>query len=421
MRMIILIVICLCMGVMSVQINPNIGTIIKEKGYMNGAVTKLDIIAKMDKIPILPETPYPAPCDYLPLATELFSKKFSIHHYSMTKEYEHMCKGFERIRTVHLKLRKTLMKEEEEILTNLQQLRGGRERRSLGGFLRATLGIAHLKKQKRLQNTINSLSEKYFEHEGNIKGLDFMLKIQDNKISVLNNVTEHYLSLMNNVTGTLARTIHQINDNQVITRHTITWISDALSSGGLYNQIWNMHNNILRNRVKAVGDLAQGRLSTEVIEPRELDTTLTKLQAQLKEKYVGLQITEFNIWDYYTLNNIISYVQNGSIYFSIPVNLQMFDQAYQLYEINTFMVPVESYVPQATIIMDYIDLLAVNEEQNNYFGVTRTFLDEYCNGRTVLRCNYLFTSHDMTNSPSCASVIYQTNWKKYINCVTLDF
>ena len=82
------------MGVMSVQINPNIGTIIKEKGYMNGAVTKLDIIAKMDKIPILPETPYPAPCDYLPLATELFSKKFSIHHYSMTKEYEHMCKGF---------------------------------------------------------------------------------------------------------------------------------------------------------------------------------------------------------------------------------------------------------------------------------------------------------------------------------------
>ena len=85
----------------------------------------------------------------------------------------------------------------------------------------------------------------------------------------------------------------------------------------------------------------------------------------------------------------------------------MFDQAYQLYEINTFMVPVESDKPQATIIMDYIDLLAVNEEQNNYFGVTRTFLDEYCNGRTVLKCNYLFTSHNMTNSPSCASVMYQ--------------
>ena len=81
------------MGVISVQINVNIGTTIKEKGYMNGTVTKVNIIAKMYRILILSETPYPATCDYLPLVTELFSKKFSFQHYSITKKYEYMWKG----------------------------------------------------------------------------------------------------------------------------------------------------------------------------------------------------------------------------------------------------------------------------------------------------------------------------------------
>ena len=239
------------------------------------------------------------------------------------------------------------------------------------------MGIAHLNKQNRLQNEVNTQSDKYFDYEGHIKGLHFILKIQDKKISVLNNVTERYLLLMNNITQTLSMTTQRINDNQVIDQHTMTWISDALSIGGIYNQMLNMYNVILRTRVKAIGDLAHVRLPPEVITSQELYVTLTKLQAKLKEKYVGLQVTKFNIWDYYTMNNINSFVRNGTICISIPVNLEMFDHTYQLYEINTFMVPVESKTPQATIIMDYIDLLVVNEEQNNYFVVTREFLNFY--------------------------------------------
>ena len=82
------------------------------------------------------------------------------------------------------------------------------------------------------------------------------------------------------------------------------------------------------------------------------------------------------------------------------------------------MVPVVSKTPQATIIMDYIDLLAVNEEHDNYFGVTRGFLNDYCQGRAAWRCNYLFTSHDMINSPSCASVIYQNKLEEIQKSMT---
>ena len=89
---------------------------------------------------------------------------------------------------------------------------------------------------------------------------------------------------------------------------------------------------------------------------------------------MGLQVTKFNIiWDYYTMNYIHNFVSCGTIFISIPVNLEIFDQTYQLYEINTFMVPVESKTPQATIIMDYIDLLAVNEEQNIVGGLHVNF------------------------------------------------
>jgi len=391
----------------NLKINPNIGTIVKERGHINGAVTKLHIIAKLNKIPDLPSTTYPSPCRYLPLATEMFSTTFSLQHQTMTKEYLHMCQGYEKIRTIYLNLRNIMKKEESEVLGSLQQLRLRRERRSLGGFLRSTLGIAHLNKQKRLQNVVNNLAEQSFNHEGSIRGLDFMLKVQNQKITVLNNVTKQYLQLMKNVTESLTLTRHRINDRQVIARHTLTWIADAMTSGVLYNQMLEMHNRVLKTRVKAIGDLAQGKLTPDIIRPDELKRTLTKLQEQLKKKYVRLQLTKFNIWDYYALDNIISFVRNGSLYLSIPVSLQMFDQTYTLYEINTFMVPVESENPQATIIMDYIDLLAVNTQQNTYFAVTRQFIAEYCRGKTVLRCTSLFMSHDMTKSPSCASMIFK--------------
>ena len=61
----------------------------------------------------------------------------------------------------------------------MQQLQNSRQRIYLGSILRSTLGFAHLNKQRRLQNVVNTLSAKFFKHKGHIKGLYVILKIQD--------------------------------------------------------------------------------------------------------------------------------------------------------------------------------------------------------------------------------------------------
>ena len=60
-------------------------------------------------------------------------------------------------------------------------------------------------------------------------------------------------------------------------------------------------------------------------------------------------------------------------YVSIPVKLEMTDQTYELYEVESFMVPVEGNQSQTTILMDYVDLLAVNIETNSYFSMSHHF------------------------------------------------
>ena len=50
--------------------------------------------------------------------------------------------------------------------------------------------------------------------------------------------------------------------------------------------------------------------------------------------------------------------QSTSIYLSIPFSLQLLDQLFTLYKINTFLFPVEGDRAQTTVIMDYLDLLA---------------------------------------------------------------
>lgn len=99
----------------------------------------------------------------------------------------------------------------------------------------------------------------------------------------------------------------------------------------------------------------------------------------------------------------------------------MFDQRYKLFEVDSFLIPVESSQQQATIIMDFIDLLAVNEIRNSYFSVSHYFLKEHCMGKNIVTCNELFTTHDLTTSPSCGSAIYQNDIEKINKLCKIGF
>ena len=284
-----------------------------------------------------------------------------------------------------------------------------RKKRSLPTFLRNVFGIAHRKKQQQLQHTINRMGKEMFEIEGYIKGLDFMIKLNDQRISTLSTVTKEYVEVMKSVTNTLSAVRSNIQDNEVIRRHILIWMSDTLVEGALYNQMLIVHNEMLHTRVRAISEMARGKLTPELIDPIQLNSTLTHLQNTLDRKYQDLHLTTRSLWDYYTIENIVSYYKNGSFYVSIPVKLEMTDQTYELYEVESFMVPVEGNQSQTTILMDYVDLLAVNIETNSYFSMSHHFLNEHCHGKTVRTCNKMFMNKDLTRAPSCASMISMNN------------
>ena len=198
----------------------------------------------------------------------------------------------------------------------------------------------------------------------------------------------------------------------MLRRHNLIWVGDALVAGSIYNQMLMMHNSLLKSRVKAIGDVLQGKLTPDVISPQQLNNTLLHLRHDIGKLYVGLKLAKFTLWDYYSLDDITSVFKNGTLYVEIPVKLEMMDQTFALYEINSFPVPIDSNSHQATIIMDHIDILAVNTKQNSYFPVSHFVLNEHCQGRTVHRCTTMFVNYDFETSPSCESAIYKNNMEQ---------
>ena len=370
-----------------------------------------------DVIPRTPLIEYQSPCQYLTLAIQSFGKQFDLDQYATKKEYNRTCQQYEDIRHKYLSLRSVLKEEEYQAIDSLRHMHG-RHRRSLGSFFRNMLGIAHMKKQKLMDKVLYDMRDGMFKQEGNIQGLDYLVTMNDKRINKLNNVTATF---MENVENALKSVQTTSNNQRIIRQHMLLWIADALTAGSLYNQLLATHVNMLKTRVKAIGDVTRGHLTPEMISPQQMTGTLRTLETNLQKKFNGVSLSKGTIWDYYS-SEITSFIQNNTLYISIPVHLEMKNQNFQLYEINSFMIPIEnSESPQATIILDYVDLLGINEERNSYFSITHQFLSEHCRGKTILRCNRMITNLDLTTSPTCATAIYQDRLDDVQRLCTIGF
>lgn len=394
----------------AVMVNPNIGTLVTAYGQLNAAVTKLHVIVKLDAIPQIMETPFPSPCDYFLRARRQLNRWLIDQFAELLVEYRRLCDNYETIRTTSLSMRRILMNNQQMYMNTTQHLRPhSRPKRFIGSLVRRAFNIASRKQHKLLEHTVHNIASEMFTHEGRLQDLTYLTEINNNRIDSIINASAGYIGVMKNVTNQLEEINVRANGELIMSRHSLIWVSDTIVSGVLFNQLLISHNDVLQRRVKGLSDLAQGRLSTELVRPIELNKTLVRLQEQLHQKYPGLRLPKVDVLKYYSIDNIASYTMNDTVFLSIPVDLQMIDQTYSIYEIQTFVTPTESKLPQATIIMDYTDMIAVNTQENNYFPVTNAFLNRHCRGKRIFTCDSIITQYDMTQSPSCASAIFQNN------------
>ena len=316
-----------------------------------------------------------------------------------------MCQIYENIRTQYMALRSILI-DEEHVLTD-DVHRFDRTKRGIGSALKRLLGLADRRRQQRLAQMIGHMEADLFSQKGHIVNLNYIVAMQNKKLTQLANITMNYLDNMHNLSITFNKLQTEVEDHMILNKHAIGWIADALIAGSLYNQILTVHNNLLNKRIKVIGDIAQGVLTPDVIGPKQLEELLSDLQQELSANHDTMRLTSIDIWDHYHINNLVHVIRNGSIYINLPVTLQMQDQVFTLYTINTFMVPVVNEPTKATLIVDYVDLIAVNYEQNSYFTMSRQFYMDHCVGRTIIKCDRLLQSYDFELAPTCASVVFR--------------
>ena len=114
------------------------------------------------------------------------------------------------------------------------------------------------------------------------------------------------------------------------------------------------------------------------------------------------------IYEYYTHVQAIGYVENNHIYVKLPIIIDLHNQVYTLYKLQTFPIPLPSNNKHASPILHDYDIIGVNREQNTYILTTNDFLKHFCRGDKIYRCHAnIFSQFKIDTMNSCELSIYK--------------
>ena len=108
-----------------------------------------------------------------------------------------------------------------------------------------------------------------------------LTKSNDN-IRTLRNTTLSYSHSLRELSIFVNNITQIINNRELLTRHTMTFIQDVLICGVLNNEPLDLHNQVLRECLRGLATLTSHRLSPEPISSQTLKDTINKLQTKLQ-------------------------------------------------------------------------------------------------------------------------------------------
>ena len=87
------------------------------------------------------------------------------------------------------------------------------------------------------------------------------------------------------------------------------WFFDLLTAGILANELLQEYINVMKERVEAFAVLQRHYLPHNLVSPMDLKTILNKLVTQLSGQQHFLKLHHENIYTYYSIRNVIFYLQ----------------------------------------------------------------------------------------------------------------
>ena len=120
-----------------------------------------------------------------------------------------------------------------------------------------------------------------------------------------------------------------VNAKTILEKYNTFLTADTIQLGVIQNQYLARYSNIIEQRLAAISTLARGFLPPELVTPHELDSILSNLEQAMRSQHPLLQIEHNSVYDYYSMNNIISFMENDDIIIKIPVTISLHDQTFE--------------------------------------------------------------------------------------------
>ena len=399
----------------SVRVEYNSGNIIRPLDKtLNAGHTKLDILLKVPDIQRIITTRLKQPCDHRDSLIE------DLQHYNITnpeysdviERFHEICKRNSRLRKSSLALRHAYDDNIHVLEDTISQLiPSNRSKRSIFSTIRHVFGIADYDKQQQLQKTVQQLSQTAFRHEGQLIGLNYAVEHVGLRLQKLYESTKTIANATRKISKQLNILTLRMNSDRIIQKYEQFLLTDMLQSGIIQNQVIARYNHILEQRMQAFTSLARGYLPPEIIAPRELEDITTELEDSLSIEHPLLDIVHNSVYQFYTRNNVVSYLHNGSTFIKIPVYINLHEQDFQLYEIDPFPLLIPNSSVEHAMLVQHRDIIALNADMGTHIVMNQGDLHQ-CHGHQLITCSKLFTQYINNQVETCELSIYNNDIEK---------
>ena len=389
------------------------GTIIKQQAMVTTGSTTMNLIVKVPTVVNTSEHFYYRPCQYGErLRTELIKLQSSKVNETM-QQFTVLCKTFGRIKRIVSRLHEVYTEQTEhsresiDLLMTNQRYQTLKNKRSLFSGLRYVFNLGSYSEQAKLQSKVRDLQEQQFTTNGEIIGLKFVIAHEAEKIKQLQQSAQQVSKLMNSFGDFSNMMADELNGYKVLNYYRDQMLYDLLTAGLLTNQLFNDCSDILHDQMNAFALLSRHYLPPSLLAPQDLHAILRKLVEQLQSEHQYLSLQHEDIYKYYRMNNVESFMQGNCYYMQIPVLLKFYRQSFHMYSLAPFHLPLANQ-PGRFMRIVHQPFIAVNKIAGTFVTLDANWKETLsCRGRHNVYCKSIMTETYMNGAQSCELAIIQ--------------
>lgn len=208
--------------------------------------------------------------------------------------------------------------------------------------------------------------------------------------------------------------IEQIKENHEATNKLNNWIHGQMNhfEAALAISAYVTHELFLASKLQAqvqefntgIQALMHGKLSPLLIPPQVMLEVLRIIQRHLFDDNLDFYITH-NHPEYYYKHGKFNFAHgNNSLYISLHIPVSAFTSALEVYEVQSFPIPLNQSTKHASQLLDLPNILAITQDRQYYLTMTSEQWD-LCVGHSRRLCPFQLPLTPITKH-SCITALF---------------